>query len=119
MAHGAVVVYAATMASAGTLTSEVDLGRNWEKVYVLIPTMTSNTAHFFKVAHVNSAAGGVYRRVVHPAVNSSTVSTLNDFTVGSATTNRAVPFPNGFRYVKIESEVTVNDGATYRIICSD
>ncbi len=107
--------YECTMTSGATLSAEVDLGTAWENVYLRVPTMTSNTQHYIQCSTRSSAAGGVYRRVCHPSLNSSTVTT-NDFAIASSATNRIIPIPNGFRYMKVESTATVNDGAFYRIV---
>lgn len=111
---GANSVFAATMSSGGTLTAEVDLGRVFENVYMLVPSGTTNSAYFIKVARTASASGGTYHRCTHPPLNSSTVTT-NDFVIASGATGRVIPIPNGIRYMKIESEIAIADGATYRI----
>lgn len=113
MSFGPSRYFTATMTSAGTLTSEVDLGRVWDTVYLEIPTMTSNTQLHIQASRT---LGGSYRRVFHPSINSSTVGT-NVFAVPSNVTNAIIPIPNDFQYVKVESTATVNDGALFRIIC--
>lgn len=116
MGHGAVTKFFSTMSSAGTTSAEVNLGRNWEKVYLVVPSLTSNSQIHIKASE---SAGGTFRRICHPAINSSTVSTPNDFAIGSAATNRMVPIPNGFQYLKVETTATVDSGQTFTIICSD
>ena len=117
MGHGAISVFTATMSSGGTLTSEVDFGnRQWEKVYLAVPSMASNTQLHIQVC---TESGGTYRRVKHPMINSSTVSTPNDFAIASAATNCYVPIPNGFRFLKIESTATVDGGASFKMVCGD
>lgn len=118
MGYGVYRPYAATMASAGTLTSEVDVGRIYGSVYLEIPTMNSNTQIHIQAAYATSANGGVYRRLTHPMINSSTVGT-NDFAITSGVTSRMVPIPNGFQYYKVESTATVDNGCVFRIICAD
>ena len=115
MGHGAISVFTATMASAGTLSSEVNLGRQWEKVYLGVPSMTSNTQLHIKVADVT---GGTYRRVKHPMV-ASTPAAPEDFAIYSAATNCYIPIPNGFQFLKIESTATVDSGTSFKIVCSD
>jgi len=107
-------VFPATMASAGTLTGQVDLQHSWANVYLEIPAMT-NSVHFIKAA---TDSGGTYRRIKHPAINSSTLTT-NDYAIVSTATNCLVPVPNGFRFVKVESEIAIADGAVYKFICGD
>jgi hypothetical protein len=116
MGHGLVNYHTATMASAGTLSSEVKLLRNFEKVYLVVPSMTSNSQIHIQGSEV---AGGTFRRICHPAINSSTVSTPNDFSIASAATNRIIPIPNGFAYIKVETTATVDDGCSFKIICAD
>lgn len=115
MSHGLYKVYTVTMASGGTLSSECDLGRGYENVYLEIPSMTSNSQHYIQVA---SVTGGTYRRVCHPAINSSTVG-INDLAIHSAATSRLVPIPNGFQFYKIETTATCDSGEVYRILAGD
>lgn len=114
MSFGPFSPFAVTMASAGTLTSQIDLGAGWSQAYLEIPSMTSNTQIYIRGA---STDGGTFRRVKHPSINSSTVTT-NDFVIQSTATNCFVPMPAGVRFVKIETEVTVNDGCVFKIVCT-
>ena len=114
-------VFKATMASGGTLSARADLQAGWQYCYLEIPTMTSNTQiHIQALAasDSNNEATSVYRRVRHPPLNSSTVDT-NVFAIASSATGCMVPIPNGFRYLKIETTATVNDGCLFRIVCTD
>lgn len=114
MSYGPLVPFFATMASAGTLTPAVDLQRSWKNVFLEIPTMTSNTQHYIQ----GSSSNTTYRRIYHPQQNSP-APVGAAFIVDSAVTNALIPIPAGIRYLKIETTATVNDGAVYRIICSD
>lgn len=116
MGHGAVVPISVTMTSGATLTPQIDLGRNWEKVYLSTASMVSNSQLYIQASEVTS---GTFSRVCHPCINSSTVSTPNDFAIGSAATGRMIPIPNGFRYIKIESTMTLDNGMLFKVICSD
>lgn len=116
MGHGVTQVFLATMTSAGTLTGALNLGRNFEKVYLSVPSMTSNSQIHVQGCETQT---GTYRRITHPAINSSTVSTPNDFAIASATTNRIVPIPNGFQYLKIETTATIDGGCLFKLICAD
>lgn len=107
--------FTVTMASAGTLTGEIDLGGAWYSVYLEIPTLTSNTQHHIQVANTS---GGTYRRIYHAPINSAT-SSSNVFAISSGVTNGVVPIPGGIRYIKIETTATVNDGAVYRVFAGD
>jgi hypothetical protein len=115
MSHGPLSVFYKTIASAATKSSEFDLARAWKTVYLEIPSMTSNTQIHIQAAN---ESGGTYRRVYHPAVNSSAAQ-VNVFAITSSVTGCMVPIPNGFRYLKVETTATVDNGATFRMICSD
>lgn len=114
MSYGPYRVYTASMASGGTLTGEVNVGRVFENIYLMIPTMTSNTQLYIQASDVT---GGTYRRIWQPVINSSTVGT-NLFAVPSAVTNGMIPLPNGFQYMKVESTATVDGGVTFQIFCA-
>lgn len=116
MGHGLQKYYSVTMASAGTLTAELDLGRSYGTMYLMVPTMTSNTQMFVQGCDVTA---GTYRRIKMPVINTSTVAAPNDFNIASAATNCFVPIPNGFRYMKIETTATVDSGQTFKVICGD
>lgn len=115
MAHGVSQYFEATVDSFATSSSEVDLGRAFPTAYLVIPTMTSNTA-----IHIQGCeeSGGTFRRVYHPSINSSTVTT-NVFTIASATTNAIVPIPNALRYLKVETTATISFTAAFRVICGE
>ncbi len=115
MAHGANAVYEATIASFATASSALDLGRSWDKVYLLIPAMTSQTALHIQASETSS---GTFRRVYHTTVNSATVAT-NVYTIASAVTNAFVPIPAGHRFMKVEATAIISFSANFKIICSD
>lgn len=104
-----------TMSSFSTLTPAVDLGNAWGQLYLAVPTMTSNTDLFIQAAVTES---GDYRRIKHPIVNTSTSST-NDYQISSSITNRIVPIPGGFRYLKVEASLIVSFSPTFHVICGD
>lgn len=105
-----------TMTSGLTLSPAFNLGRAFENVYLEIPTMVSGTDFYIQVA--NSAAGS-FRRVMHPAINTSSVQ-INTFVIGSAATNRVVPIPNGQQYYKVEFSTFMSDTVTVlRIMVAD
>jgi hypothetical protein len=114
MGHGADAVFAATMASGGTLTAAADLGRAWGRVYLQIPSGTSNTQYYIK----GSGDNATFCRVYFDSLNSSTVGT-NLYAIHSSLTGAIVPVPPGIQYLKVESTMLVADGATYKFICSD
>jgi hypothetical protein len=107
-------VYTCTMTSGATLTNQIDLGGAYTNAFLEIPAIT-NSVHFIKAANSDS---GTFRRVYNPPLNSATVG-ANAFAIVSTATNCIVPIPQGLRYLKIESEIAIADGATYRVIVGD
>ena len=115
MSMGSIIYQTATMASAGTLTSQLNLGgRAWQTVYLKVPTMASNSA----VRIHGSSDNSTFQIIKHPPINSATVAT-NDYTIASTATNTWVPIPNAFRYLKIETTATVDNGAEFVVLCAD
>lgn len=108
-------VFTATMSSGGTLTSSADLGSSHHYNYLHIPTMTSNTQIHIQVCDTST---GTFRRVYFASSNLAT-PTNNPFGISSAATNCVVPIPNGFRFMKIETTATVDDGASFKIYCAE
>lgn len=115
MAVGSYNYQTVTMASAGSLTSQLDLGgRTWNSVYLRVPTMTSNSAILIQGSVDNST----YSVIKHPPINSATVAT-NDYTIASAATNVWVPIPNAFRYIKIVVTAGADSGQAFTVLCAD
>lgn len=113
MSHGPISVFSVTMASAGTLTSEVDLGRAWKTVYLHNIAPTSAV-----LLRASPESAGTYGQVTHPSINSATVA-VNNYTIPSAASGSIVPIPSGLRYLKIETTASVANGTTFKVICSD
>lgn len=116
MGHGLVTVYSGTVASGATLSSEIKLKRNFEKVYLEITSIVSNSQHWIQAAEKE---GGTFVRICHPVVNTSTIAANNDFVIHSSVTNRLLPLPNGFVSYKIERSATADDGQAYVIVTAD
>jgi len=112
MAHGIHNVFLATMASAGTLTSEINLGRSWHRMKIESPAR-SNTTLYVQAAN---ASGGTFRRI-YAEGNATTSPAL--FQVASNATNVMIPIPAGYQFIKIESQDAISDGAGFKIIASD
>ena len=119
MGHGFQTRYVVTMASGGTLSSEVDLGRAFPTVYVGMPANGPTAECWVQAAGRSSAAGGTYRRICHPVVNTSTVAAPNAFVIASATSGLQIPLPNGQRFLKIETSAAVANGCEFEIIVGD
>lgn len=107
-------VYTCTMTSGATLTNQIDLGGSFTNVFLEIPAMT-NAVHFIKAAN---STGGTFRRVYNAPINSATIA-ANAFAIVSTATNCMVPIPEGLQYLKVETEIAIADGATYRVIVGD
>lgn len=101
-----------TMAATATLTSAYDLSpRGWPKCYLDVPTMAS-ASDFYIQASVTET--GTYRRITAQDPNQAT-----DFKIASSVTNRIVPIPTGFRYVKVEASTANTAALNFNIICGD
>lgn len=113
MSHGALSIFNATMASGATLTSEVDLGRSWARVY-LDPTGAASEVRFQAAA----TSGGTYRQVYLPQPGTSTVQ-ANIWKVSSGISGGLIEAPAGLRYIKVETTAAVANGASFKLYCSD
>ena len=113
MSHGPMYSAQITMASGGTLTSELDLGRSWKKVYI-DPTGATSEVRL----QAALKAGGTYRQVYQPSINSSTVG-ANIWKIPSSVSGGLIEMPAGLRFVKVETTATVANGCTFNVICSD
>lgn len=114
MSFGPTLTYSVPFASGATSSSQIKMDRSFNGVYLVVPTMTSNTEMYIQ----GSDDGTTFRRVFHPSINSSTVST-NKFAIVSGATNCIVPVPNGLKYYIIETSATVDSGCTFKLICMD
>jgi hypothetical protein len=117
MAQGDFKRVAATMATATTLTSHIDLGKTYQHVYLDVPTMATATAIYI---HASEALGGSYRKLTHAPINSATAA-VNDYEIlTAAASNRMIPIPNGHRFLKIEIKTAVSNNATaFNVVCGD
>ena len=82
MSYGPVVIFANSMASAGTLTSGSDLGKSWNKVYLEVPTMNSAAEIYIQASTNNSTFRRV--QVVADLIKSYSVSITSGVTLTSA-----------------------------------
>lgn len=113
MAHGAITAFNVTIASGATLSSEVDLGRSWARVYI-DPTGAASEVRFQAAA----ASAGTYRQVYLPQPGTSTVQ-ANIWKVSSGISGGVIECPAGIRFLKVETTAAVANGATLKLICSD
>ncbi len=113
---GQYLAIASTMASGGTSSTEVDLGRPYKNVYLSIPVMASSTNGLRILG--SDTSGGTFRVITHASINSATVAT-NEYVINSAASSVIVPVPAGLRFVKVNTAATVDAGAAFKFICGD
>lgn len=109
-------VYDGTIASFATSSSEINLGKGWNKVFLEVPAMTSNSTLHIQAAN---STGGTFRRVVQKDPASAVASI--DWAVQSTCTNRIIACDPaaGLQYVKVESANILSFTAAFKIIVSD
>lgn len=114
MAFGNAVVHA-TMASADSQVI-ADLGGYWDKVHLEIPTMASVSALDVYVATDSTQT---YYQLGKEVPNTTTVQAWSFTIAASAAANgRTVPFPSGFRYVKLKAADSAPSAAVgFKFIC--
>lgn len=116
MGHGLSQYFAATMASGASITSDVNLGRAFTKVYVNIAGAT-NSCHFLAAPSV-SGSPGTYSPVKYNVA--SGMSAPQTITVGTATSGSFVEVPlGGIAFIKVASVGGSADGAIIKVIASD
>lgn len=116
MAHGLTQHFVATFLSGGSLTSDVNLGRGFRRVYVNVAGAT-NSIHFQAAATVLGVPGS-YALVKYPVA--SGMSAPQTATVGTATSGSWVEVPlAGFQFIKIANVGGAVDGAVLKLIGSD
>jgi hypothetical protein len=115
MSYGPFAVFTVSMASGGTLSTYADLKRGWANIFLEIPTMTSNTQYYIQGAF---SPTDTFRRIKHVVVQTNSIQT-NTFTIHSSVTNGLVPMPAGMICFKVETTSTIDNGCTFRLICSD
>ena len=116
----ATVVFDAPIASFATSSSGIDLGKGWNHVKVVIPTMTSNSTLHVQVGDGSlGSTGGTYRRLLQHDPASASVSV--DLQVLSSVTSRVMHVPGlaGAQFVKVEAVNVLSFTAGFKIICSD
>jgi hypothetical protein len=105
-------VFDASMADGATLSSGIDLGGIYEDVYLKIPTIASASDIYVH----GSADNSTFYRITKPVVANTSTVALNDFRVVSTTSQRMVPIPAGFRYMKIELSTLASADIGFEII---
>ena len=114
MAHGIFRVYNVVIASGTSLSSEVDLGRTFTRVYV-DPTGANAEVRF----QAASTSGGTYRQVYFPGLGTTSTVQANIWKIASSVSGGIQEAPAGLQYIKVETTAAVANGATLKLICSD
>lgn len=118
MSHGPVSVYSfPTFVCGATLhTSCIDLNKAWNKLTLVIPSMTSGTDIYLQASPTSD---GTFMRVYHPP--SGATSVAGAWFLGSAVTNCIVPINNThLQFLKVEfSTAMTASSAMFKIIASD
>ena len=97
----------ATLASAASLTDAIQVGSPREKVYALLPSLSTNAA----TEIYGSYDGTTYARCVN--------GTTGSLTVAVSGTTGWVEIPFRFPYLKIHTTGAVDNGASYTIVFAD
>lgn len=106
------------MEIGASLTSSLDLGGSYDRVWVVVPAGTPQAADTYLFVQ-GSINGTTYFRTTYVVPNTSTVA-LNDFRIVSNTTSRIVPVPNfGFQYIRLEATAVATAAGAYKIVCGD
>ena len=117
MGYGPITVFSVSMACGATATSMIDLQKSYDKISIVVPSMTSGTDIYFQACATST--GGTFRRINHPP--NSVSSTAGAQFLASSITNCIVPLNHvHVRYLKIEHSTAMTAAAaSYEIICSN
>lgn len=96
-------VFTATVASAATSSSEVDLGAYFSRIIVGLPATTWDTRLL-----VAEDTGGTYKNLY--------TSTSAQWSVASSISSAYIPAENAGRFVKVEVTTAAANGASFYII---
>ncbi len=108
----------ATMPTATTLGSALDLGASYRNVYLQIPTMATST--LIKIHSAESLAG-TYLPIMQRLNPATLTSYVPDpFQFITAVCAGVHPIPEGLRFIKLELKTMVSNNATaFNLICSN
>lgn len=115
---GAYSIFKVTMTSGNTITSLLDLGGAWNRVFMRVPTMTSGTEIYLKAGTDPADVDGF--RVMFPPVNTSAAQ-VHTFSVASGVSQRVMEVPlAGIRHVFVEfSTATTATSQSFQFFCSN
>jgi hypothetical protein len=114
MSGGATVKFDGVLASGASTVTNIDLSyRGWRKVYLEVPSLSTNA----EVAIFGSSDGSTFR-AIHNQVQTASVQ-QQALAVQSSSNNAIVEIPFNMQYLQLRCSATVDDGATFTVICSD
>lgn len=114
MAYGVQRVFNVVIASGATLSSEIDLGQSFRRVYI-DPTGAASEVRF----QAAGTSGGTYRQVLQPSNPNTTTIETNIWKVASAASGSLQAAPDGFRFMKVETTAAVANGVTLKLHCGE
>ena len=100
----------AVIAANGTISAEVDLGRDYEFLTVIIPTLGDTAT---TTVHISDASAGTFVPMYYPDMDAT-----GDFAhaTSDATTTHAITFRiGGVRYIKIVTGATQTAETTFKV----
>lgn len=109
-------VYTCTFASGATSSSEVDLKRAYDEVYL---EYTSGVTFEIFIQGSRSASGSFKRIYFPPADGTTNVSAIEINSATAGANGAIVPLPHQAPYMKLEAGTSVANGATFYFICRD
>ena len=110
---GPVKAFSATINTASTYTSAIDLGGSYAKIGLSIPTMASGSFY----VQVSDEESGTFRRLYHKPVAGTTTPPV--VLIDSSVTNCVVPLEIPAQYMKVEiSTITSDSSGVFKVICS-
>ena len=110
MYEGKQRLFSATIASAATLSAEIDLGHYWDRLMIEIPSDISGNVRL----QVANSSGGTYRPVYTGFPDNDTSPAI--FDIASSVSNCALSVPSPGRFVKVEMTSATTDGSTFYLI---
>jgi hypothetical protein len=109
-----VSVFNGTLASGASTVTSIDLGQDgWRHVYLDLPSLSTNAQVALFGSNDNSSF-----KAIHERVNTATVQQQAYF-IQSSSNNALVEVPFKLRYLQLRCSATVDDGGTFKVVCSE
>jgi hypothetical protein len=103
-------VHAATIASAGTSSNEVDLGGYFIRVMLEVPAGLVNDTRIL----VANTLGGTYRNLYTGFADNDTTPAV--YNLASTVCNCVIAIPAPGRYIKVQATTAAADGELYTVV---